>query len=160
MKELLSTLIITLVILSFGSILLRPPTSAGTADASGRNWCLLFNDVDYGLNDSVTIPYSKMFDMHQLTIEVWVKPRYDIIGNESTNSSERGTLIGHCPQFSNTGWWTGFLYSTGNLCLQLGNSTLGSCVQFVTRRDTWDNDSWYNVAVTFNPRALVPTYAR
>lgn len=41
-----------LVVLSFGSIWHRPPASAtGTADANGRNWCLLFNDVDYGIND-------------------------------------------------------------------------------------------------------------
>lgn len=129
---------------------LFPKSAALYPGVSGysQNWCLDFN----GVNDSVTVSYSQVFDMHQLTIEAWVKPKYNIYaGSQISYGHAWGAIACHYPTSTDAGWYLAFSYSTGNLYFDVGYGGWGAYSAFQTNRGNWYNDSWYHVTVTFNP---------
>ncbi len=112
-----------------------------------ENKCLDFTVAD----QRIDCGYSAIFQAATLTIEAWVKPKYNVqIGSDSPSSygHHYGCIVTLRQAGTwNSGWYFGFDYATGFLFFTIDSNPIplhsNSC--------NWYNDSWYYVAVTYDP---------
>jgi hypothetical protein len=143
------------MVLAICTVLPSAPKAAAESDASDYpgNHCLSYD----GVNQTVQFGYSQIFNLQKLTIEAWVKPRYNIlIGSNSTYGHQVGTIAHHRPNdvyYYYHGWVLYFDYLEG--CLYFAfccNPYMTYHIYgFHANRAIWYNSSWYAVAVTFDP---------
>ncbi len=151
-------IIFSLLAASLSVSLFVPKTRAGEVwplDYEG-NWCLSFD----GLNNSVNCGASQIYDLYQFTVEAWVKPKYNVnVGSNTAYGHQDGTIVEHRPTYNPYysqpffGWWVGFSYLDGSLHLSFGYLSGGLLyvASYHTNKGNWYNDTWYHVAVTYNP---------
>ena len=117
------------------------------------NYCLDFN----GINSSVVCGYSQIFDLHNITVEAWVNPQYDVqVGSDGIYGHDWGTIVHHRPSTYDAefhGWWIGFSYDSGSLDFHFSYDFDESFnpVAYHTNKTTWYSDTWYDIAVTYDP---------
>lgn len=140
--------IFTLVLCGFLSILLL----IGHANANyPGNKCLSFDGVD----DYVSCG-SSVYRAQELTIELWIQPKYVI---ENGSNSSYGHTYGAIMDYTETwvslgGWALYFNFSDGRLYFtyRWSGPYQGINTKTVyTNRAFWDSGSWYHVAVTYSP---------
>jgi len=147
----IASLLLILSLLRFSNLEVKANDSA-TFDYEG-NYCLSFN----GANSSVICGYSQIFDLYNLTVEAWIKPQYDIqAGSSATYGHSGGTIVHHRPSTQDAeyhGWWIGFSYDDGSLYFSFSYDFDESFnpVAYHTNKATWYNDTWYHIAVTYDP---------
>ena len=109
------------------------------------NHCLNFTVA----NQRVDCGYHAVFQAAAPTIELWVKPKYNVqIGSyPKYYGSYWGTLVCLREPGWTSGWFFGFDYAKGLLTFL--NDANGVFVYF--DKSPWYNDSWYYVAVTYDP---------
>jgi hypothetical protein len=111
------------------------------------NHCLSFDGED----DLVDISTDPAFELDNLTIEAWIRPRYIVCyGSNLDYKHQYGTIVS---RRDNTyggvwGYWIGFDYSVGQLCLIATFG--GSSVNYLSYKTRWENTSWYHIAITYN----------
>jgi hypothetical protein len=138
--------VIAIVLLAQCSI--APFLHEAIADYSG-NHCLSYN----GVNDYVVFGNSPVFHSAALTLEAWIKPKYDIIyGSNSQYGHQSGVVATTRPQgmSTDTGWQVWFSYSNGYLGFAFWYAPAVG-VSYQSIKQVWYNDSWYHIAVTYDP---------
>jgi len=109
------------------------------------NQCLNFTVA----NQRVDCGQHLIYQSTKLTVEAWVKPEFNVeVGSYPRSySAQFGTIACLRPYGAGGGWWFGFYYPTGKLyfIMDAVDSSYGSNTQI------WYNDSWYYLAVTYDP---------
>jgi hypothetical protein len=135
--------------------LLLPLTAfrAVSANYSG-NYCLSFN----GTSAYVNMGNSSVFECFQLTIEAWVKPKYDIRPGSDAYYGHTAGVIATRRYFSSVeshgGWVLFFDYSLGKLNFGFTESSAGGSNAYYATPTYWNSSLWYFIAVTYDP---IPT---
>jgi len=111
------------------------------------NQCLNFTVA----NQEVNCGEHTIYQTQNLTVEAWFKPLYDIQLNSEYYAKYGytwGTIACLRPLGAQGGWYLGFDYTTGKLNFWIDS---GRTI-FTTERQNWYNDSWYYIAVTYDPK--------
>jgi len=148
--------IIALLVLATCAAFIFVPKAAAQTNALdyAGNYCLSFD----GINDTVQCGYSQIFNLQKFTIEAWVKPRYNILVNSNSSyGHEVGTIVHHRPNeayYYYHGWDLYFNYADGCLHLTFCCAPYMTyhVYDFHTNKAIWYNNSWYEIAATFDPK--------
>jgi len=115
------------------------------------NHCLTFDGVD----DYVSCA-SPVYEARELTVELWIQPKYTIeSGSQTRYGQALGAIIGYTETWASQGGWAlYFNFSDGRLYFTYrwagpyqGHNTKTVC----TNRAVWSSGSWYHVAATYSP---------
>lgn len=119
-------------------------------DYSG-NYCLNFSSV---IGDYVVFGSSPVFYSAALTFEAWINPEYII---KATSSSQYGHTAGmisttrSATASGNPGWQIYFDYVGGALHFSFNSAAPVATWSNNTIRQVWYNNTWYAIAVTYDP---------
>lgn len=118
------------------------------------NWCLNFDGID----DYVYCGVSQVFRPQNITVEAWIKPKYNIMLGSDALYGHQWAVVIACQVYTGAyvttgGWWLQFDYANGPLyfCWRYNSYYVWDSLAYPTNKAVWYNTSWYHIAVTFNP---------
>jgi hypothetical protein len=153
------TIIVTILLLTSCPSAFFVPTVKATKYAAFDypwNHCLNFTSTANDPNERLDCGQHSIYQSAQLSIEAWIKPTYNVqSGSDPTYGDAWGTIACLRQQSAGSrgGWWFGFNYHYGNLTfiIDWNPGTGWSDTEIFSNKTNWSYNSWYYVAVTYDP---------
>lgn len=112
------------------------------------NYSLSFDGTD----DYAECGPSQLFKLQNLTIESWIKPKYNIQpGSNALYGHSFGSVVSRGPGgFAWAGWALQFDYESGALYFRFVPAGYVYPVNYHSNRAVWYNNTWYHITVTYD----------